>query len=216
MAAQGTLSPTGRILTGLFCIACGIPAALAAFDIGPFGSGDINGPPWLGLLAGGVFMAAGLSLILGARQRTSALSYGLFAFIIAAFACIANWIAFEPGPRACAVAFVGLLFESGSWWNAIACRAGFGIGAVLMDGLVLWMIAGALRNILGPGKLPNAIETLGIAILLLALAPIILPMLVFPIGRILLEGFATWRQTGQWPRNEAFIQRMKDKRAAKP
>ena len=98
----------------------------------------------------------------------------------------------------------------------IACRAGFGIGALLLDGFVLWMIAASLRAIVGPGAFSNAIEKIGIALLLLALAPIILPMLMFSIGKILLEGFATWRATGAWPRNEAFIARMKANHAQKP
>ena len=215
MATQGTLSPAARIFIGLFCIACGVMPMLAAFDVGPLDSSAINGPPWLGFLAGGVFMAAGIAVMLGERLRNSALAYGLFALIIGAFAAIANWIAFGPGPRECAVAFAGLLFESGSWGNEIACRAGFGIGAILLDGFVLWMIARTLRDIAGPGALPNAIEKLGVAVLLLALAPIILPMLLFPIGRIFIEGFPIWRTTGSWPRNEAFIRRMKEKRATK-
>jgi hypothetical protein len=216
MATPGTLSPTVRLIIGLICIAGGAMPMLAAFDVGPLGSSAINGPLWLGFLAGAVFMAGGIAVILGERLRNSALSYGIVALIVGAFAAIANWIAFGPGPRACAIAFAGLLFESGSWGNEIACRAGFGIGAALLDGFVLWMIAGALRNISGPGPVPNAIEKLGAAVLLLALAPIILPMLLFPIGRIFIEGFATWRATGRWPGNEAFIQRMKAKRATKP
>ncbi|HEV8392391.1 MAG TPA: hypothetical protein VGQ35_21230 [Dongiaceae bacterium] len=216
MATQGTLSPAVRIILGLVFIASGLVPMLASFDVGPLHSGDINGPPWLGFLAGAVFVAAGIAMILGDRLRDSPLSHGLFALMIGAFAAMANWIAFGPGPRECTIAFAGFVFESGSLANDIACRAGFGIGAALLDGFVLWMIARALRDIMGPGRLPDAIEKLGLVLLLLALAPIILPMLLFPIGRIFIEGFATWRATGRWPRNEAFIERMKAKRAEKP
>jgi hypothetical protein len=215
MARQGTPSPVARVLLGLACIASGLMPVLASFDIGPLDRGAINGPPWLGFLAGGVFIAGGIALILGERWRNSALSYALFALVIGAFAAIANWVAFGPGPRACAIAFAGLLIESGPA-NEMACRAGFGIGAVLLDGFVLWMIARAMRNILGPGPVPTAIEKLGVALLLLALAPIILPMLMFLIAKTCLEGVATWRRTGCWPRNESFIARMKAKRAARP
>ena len=75
---------------------------------------------------------------------------------------------------------------------------------------------GPRKCAIAAGALPNAIEKIGIALLLPALAPIIVPMLMFPIGKILLEGFATWRATGAWPRNEAFIARMKAKHAQKP
>lgn len=216
MARQGTLSPAARLILGLAFLAGGLVPALASFDIGPLDRSAINGPPWLGFLAGGVFMAGGIALILGERLRDSALSYALFALVIGAFAAIANWIAFGPGARECAIAFAGFLFESGSWGNEVACRAGFGIGAGVLNGFVLCMVAAALRNSIGPGKLPNAIESLGFAVLLLSLAPIILPMLLFLIGKILLEGFATRRKTGRWPRNEAFIARMKAKHAQKP
>jgi hypothetical protein len=216
MARQGTLSPAARLLLGLVCLAGGLVPVLASFDIGPLDHSAINGPPWLGFLAGSVFMAGGIAVILGERLRNSVLSSALFALIIGAFAAIANWIAFGPGPRECAIAFAGFLLESGSWGNEVACRAGFGIGAGVLDGFVLWMSAAALRAIIGPGKLPNAIEKLGIAILLLSLAPIILPMLLFLIAKTCVEGFATWRKTGRWPRNEAFIARMKAKHAQKP
>lgn len=215
MATSGTLSPTGRIFFGLLCIACGLIPALAAFDVGPLDSSDIAGPPWLGLVAGGIFIAGGIALMLGERLRDSPLSYGLFALMIGSFAAIANWVAFGPGPRACAVAFAGIFFEVGSLANDIACRAGFGIGAVLLDGFVLTMVAIALRQIAGPGRLPALIEKLGIGLMLLALAPILLPVMLVLIGKSCLEAFMTWRKTGAWPRNEPFIQRMKAKAARK-
>lgn len=216
MAAHGTPTPAARILLGLVAIASGLAPMLAAFDVGPLDSGAINGPPWLGFLAGAVFVAGGSALIVGERLRGGVLAHGLFALIIGAFASIANWIAFGPAPRECAVAVAGFVFASGSAASEIACRAGFGIGAVLLDGFVLWMIAGALRSIFGPGLLPTAIEKTGGALLLLALAPVFVPMLLIGIGRIFVESLATWRATGRWPRNEAFIRRMKLRRAAKP
>ena len=143
------------------------------------------------------------------------LSHGLMAIILVSFAAIGSWIAFGPGPRACTIAFEGFLFDA-AWSNDLACRVGFGIGAVMVDGMVLLAIAGALRALIGPGALPRAVETLGVALILIALAPILLPTLVFILGRILLESFTTWRATGRWPRNEGFIRRMKARRAAKP
>ncbi|MEZ5830836.1 MAG: hypothetical protein R3D05_06615 [Dongiaceae bacterium] len=213
MASQAPLSPTGRILIGLFCCACGAPAALAAFDLGPFHASDINGPPWLGLLAGGVFIAAGISVMLGERLRGSVISYGLFALIFGSFAAIASWIAFGPGPRECAIAIAGIFFRADSIANEIACRAGFGIGAGMLDGVVLMMAAAALRNIVGPGVLATVIDKAGVALLVLSLAPFIVPMLLYIFGKIFVESVATWRSTGRWPRNEAFIARMKAKRA---
>lgn len=216
MADQGPPSPRARIVFGLIAIASGLIPLLAAFDLGPLDHGAINGPRWLGALAGAIFIAAGGALLIGERLRQSPLSHGLFALMLGAFAAIANWIAFGPGPRACAIELGGLVFEGGGMASEIACRAGFGIGALLLDGFVLWIIARALRTLAGPGAPADAIEKVAIALLLLALAPIILPMLLVGIGGILLKSVATWRATGRWPRNKDFIRRMKAKHASKP
>lgn len=50
--------------------------------------------------------------------------------------------------------------------------------------------------------------------LLLGLSPIMAPVFAFIIGKGLIEGFATYRAAGQWPRNEAFIARMRKRRAS--
>src|SRR5262245_9167856 len=107
-ATSSTLSPAGRIAFGLLCIACGLFPALTALDVGPLHSEDIEGPRWLGLVAGGIFIAGGIALMLGDRLRNSIASYGLFALMVGSFAAISNWVAFGPGPRQCAVAFAGL------------------------------------------------------------------------------------------------------------
>ena len=184
---------------------------LAAFDLGPLDAGAINGPRWLGFLAGAIFLAGGVGVMLGDRLQGSVLAHALFALTIASFAAIANWIAFGPGPRACAGAVGGIAFVSPD----LACRAGFGIGAVLLDGVVLWMVARSLRTIFGPGLLPNVAEKLGIALVLLALVPILLPLLLIEIAGLFIKGFATWPATGRRPRNESFLQRMKAKRNAR-
>jgi hypothetical protein len=189
---------------------------LAALDVGPLRQADINGPPWLGVAAGGIFIAGGVALLAGERARHGTLGYALFALVMAAFAAIGNWIAFGPGPRECSIAVAGLAFEAASMANDIACRAGFGIGAGIIDGCILWMTADALRTLLGPGRIPAVIEKAAIALFLVALAPILIPLLAILVGKSLIEGFATWRATGQWPRNEHFIARMKRKRATKP
>jgi hypothetical protein len=212
---SNTLSPWARIAIGAACVAGGTLPVLAAFDVGPLHRGDINGPPWLGIAAGGVFILGGIALLVGERGHKGPLAYAVFALVMGAFAAIANWIAFGPGPRECSIAIAGFLFDSASYANEIACRAGFGIGAGVIDACILWMIAAALRKLTGAGPVPAAIEKAGLALFLIALAPILVPLFAWLIGRSLVEAFFTWRKTGQWPRNESFIARMKQKRAAK-
>lgn len=118
-------------------------------------------------------------------------AHALFALTIASCAAIANWVAFGPGPRACAGAIDVVAFT----YPDLACRAGFGIGSVLLDGFVLWMVAASLRTIFGPGALPNMVEGIGIALMLLALVPIVLPLLLIKVARVFVKGCATWRAT---------------------
>src|SRR5262245_8755621 len=202
-----------RAIPALAMAAVGSLPVLAAFDVGPLHQDDINGPPWLGVAAGGIFIAGGISLLVGERAHTGALGYPLFALIMAAFAAISNWLAFGPGPRECSIAVAGFAFEAASMANEIACRAGFGIGAGIIDGCLLLMTAQALRDLFGPGLVPTVVEKVAFAVLLIALAPILIPLFAWLIGKSLAGAFATWRATGQWPRNEAFIARMKRKRA---
>ena len=62
------LRPGAVLLVGLVFLAAGILPMLAAFDIGPLGREDINGPPWLGFVAGGIFSTAGLAVMAGPRS----------------------------------------------------------------------------------------------------------------------------------------------------
>lgn len=212
---HNSLSPRARLGFGLLCLAAGILPALASFDVGPLGREAINGPAWLGAAAGGVFIVAGIALMLGEDGSRSdhPLSYVLLACILGAFAAIANWIAFGPGPRECTMAVVGFAFESDSPANGIACRAGFGIGAGILDGFMIWLAAGALQKFGAPSAIVTALERFGMIVLGLSLMPIALPLILFLVGKSLIAGFATYCATGKWLRNEAFIARMKAKRA---
>lgn len=214
---HNTLSRKARFFFGLLCVAAGLLPVLAAFDIGPQGRAAINGPAWLGAAAGGVFIIAGIALLLGEDGSRSdhPMSYVLLACALGAFAAVANWIAFGPGPRECTVAMVGIAFEPGSPGNGIACRAGFGIGAGILDGFLLWLAAGAAQKFGAPGGIATALERLGLVVLGLSLAPIALPLFLFLVGKSLIGAFLAWCRTGKWPRNEAFIARMKARRAAK-
>ena len=216
MPGTKPLTPVARIGFGLLCVACGLPPALAAFDLGPLHSADINGPPWLGLVAGGVFILAGLALILGDGKRQSANGPRALLFvgtIYGCFAAIANWIAFGPGPRACSVSFAGFFFD-GPLAGELSCRIGFGIGAVMLNGCLLLMAGAALEKTLGAGWTARAMNFLGLALLGLALAPILLLPLLWLLARGLVAGYAEYRRTGTWPRNENFIARRKARRTS--
>jgi hypothetical protein len=201
-----------RLVLGLLFAAAGVLPILAAFDVGPLQQKDINGPPWLGVVAGSLFVLGGIFLMAGEKARDHPLAGVLVFAVIAGLAAIGNWIAFGPGPRACGAAFFTGIFTSSRAGGDLECRIAFGIGALIMNGILVWMLAAGLRRIMGPGPVLDRMERIGQGFLLLALAPILLPMLIFLAGKSLFEAVAHYMGTGQWPRNESFVARMKRKK----
>ncbi len=211
-----TAGTRGKLIFGLVLIAIGVVPIMAAFDIGPLHRGQINGPPWLGFAAGSVFVLGGVALMTGREDRQNFLSYLLLFAILAGFAAIGNWIAFGPGMRECDVGFGGFFLDSNSIASGIGCRIGFGIGAGILDGVLLMLLGRGLGKIGGPAWLAKAIDKIGVALLLITLAPILVPVFTFMIAKGLVEGFVEYRRTGKWPRNEAFILRMGRKKQPTP
>lgn len=203
------LSPRGRLIVGLLCVALGLFPFLAAFDIGPLHRRDINGPPWLGAVAGGMFILSGLAVAAGEERHDHPLFHLITLAMVAGLAAMANWIAFGPGPRQCSGGFTAFLFTSTRQAAEFECRLAFGIAAGLMDGLLAWVLARSLRKYLGPGLFPDALEKFAKGVLLLALAPILIPLVLVLLAKALAVALVEYLRTGRWPRNEAFIARRK-------
>lgn len=201
-----------RWLIALMSLAVGVPAMLAAFDVGPLRASDINGPPWLGFVAGAIFALGGLGVLAGEKARDHPLSWLAAIGVIAGFAAIANWIAFGIGTRQCSVGFSSFVFTSTRAAAEIECRIAFGIGAGLMDGILVLVIGSALGKLLPGSRFARFVERGGQALVLIALLPILVPVFLFLIGKSLIEATREYYETGKWPRNEAFIARMKAKR----
>lgn len=204
------LSLAGRVVIGLLCIAGGIVPMLAAFDLGPLGTRDIHGPPWLAAVAGGIFVLAGVGLMSSDGKRHTPLSYLLLALTLAGFAAISHWIAFGLGVRECSGSFGGVFFAGAV--SEMTCRGAFAIGALILDGALVWVLARGLRQLTGPGPLVDRLEKIGQAAFLLGLAPVLLPLVLSLLGKALLVAVATRWRTGKWPRNEGFIARQRARR----
>ena len=201
------LTPGAAHLIGLIFVAAGIPPMLAAFDVGPLASGDINGPPWLGLAGGGVFVAAGLAIIAGPQAPMVGGVFGALA--LAGLAAIGNWIAFGAGERACA----GSISLPGLWTggdlSGLACRIPFGFGALITDAFLCWMIVSLLQKALGgPPRLAGLLRAAE-WLILASMAPILLLLLIGILLGGAVGALKTRLRTGAWPRNEAFIARQK-------
>jgi hypothetical protein len=78
------------------------------------------------------------------------------------------------------------------------------------------MLGAALGRRFGPGFVPRAIETIGKWIFLIAFSPFLLILLVTVASGSLFAALREYLKTGQWPRNESFIARMKARRRTAP
>ncbi|MDP2826491.1 MAG: hypothetical protein Q8O52_27880 [Sulfuritalea sp.] len=201
------LAPGTALLIGLLFIASGIVPMLAAFDIGPLGREDINGPPWLGFVAGGTFVAAGLAIIAGPQASLWNSLFGTLA--LAGLAALGNWVAFGVGERACSGSISLPWLWSGSDFSGLVCRIPFGLGALVTDAFLCWMIVSTLQKALGgPPRLARLLKAAE-WLILASLAPILLPVVLLFLAGSALAAVKARLLTGAWPRNEEFIARQK-------
>ncbi len=98
-------------------------------------------PAWVAYAACAAFVFAGLTIMAHefALHRTHA---WLVVACVASLLVPAAWVAFGPGVRECSV--------SGPFLSAIGpdllCRGAFGLGAVLVAALLVWIVLRALRQ----------------------------------------------------------------------
>lgn len=202
-------SPVIRRLSGVLLLICGSIPILGYFDIGLLGRDDVNGPPWLALAAGGVFVAAAIAVLAG--QRRPWLAAFMVMAILVGFAAIGNWIAFGSGDRVCS----GELSSGGPGGeggiSGLGCRIPFGLGAVIVNALIVWTAVSQLQKALGgPPALSRTLSAAG-TLLVLSLSPFIIVAVLFAVVPALLKAVYTRMTTGNWPRNEGFIRRQRER-----
>lgn len=127
-------------------------------------------------------MLAAIAALFGNDRQDHPFSFVLMFLILAAFAALGNWVAFGSGSRECSAGFTAFMFSSVRAASEFECRAAFGLGAVIIDGILICMAAGAPKRFLGPGRFTEWLDKLGNGALLLSLAPILFPLLLFGIG----------------------------------
>lgn len=137
------LSPGGAIVVGVFCAGVGVLVILAM--LGVFGPPRLtrDTPPWVGLLAGLMFVLGGLAVIVGYAVAGGAgrdgdlppgtpfsvrfTQYLLGLGITVSLGLIATWVALGAGGRNCQV--TGLMSAEA---DETVCRVVFGIGTLLV------------------------------------------------------------------------------------
>jgi hypothetical protein len=206
---QRPLSPAGRVIVGLAALAAGVLPILAALDLGPLHHEDIHGPPWIAGAAGAAFVLAGLAIVIGSSARMRWLGSLAGLLCVAALAAVGNWIAFGVGERQCTGTLSAFFWTSSRVAGNLECRLAFGIGAALLDGMLLWGAGAALVTHFGAALLPRAIQAIGKAIVLTALAPFLLVLVVAVLAKGLAASAREYWQTGRWPRNEGLRARLR-------
>jgi hypothetical protein len=165
MAEQVASSNRSNIFWGLFAAALG--AFIVAGASGLFGV-DMhpadNEPRWIGIFAGGIFLAGGLAVIVQSLPAAKPMpdgslspdaplwiqriSLALCLFIVGSFTAIFFWIAFGSGERhfSGGASFGGV--QVGGHANEMFGRAAFGAGAVLACVMFIAFLIGGARLLL--------------------------------------------------------------------
>lgn len=134
-----------RLLTVLFGgVFVAVGGAVVAVALGHLPA-RMTAPPWVVAAAGSVFIAGGGLVIFEAFPVSTAFKKALHIAFIAALALPFNWTAFGPGERE----FTGTTEVNGAARSARASEASgriaFGIGAVLLDLVVVAYVVALFR-----------------------------------------------------------------------
>ncbi|NVO13953.1 MAG: hypothetical protein HXX10_07940 [Rhodoplanes sp.] len=143
MAEQKPLSRNGMVWAGL--LAAGVGLVIVLMVLGVIGEPPKHPPKtpiWVAVLAGGLFLLAGLVVLVNALTgrdpgaevppfapfwpRLLQVLVGVVMF--ASFAVIGSWIAFGPGPRNFET---NIPFLASGVANELVGRCAFGFGAIL-------------------------------------------------------------------------------------
>jgi hypothetical protein len=189
------MSGPARFAMGLMFILCGAYPILAVLGVEPFVEGK-RAPDWVVGTAGVMFVMGGIVVWFQETGWGKAVA-ALFGFaMLFGLAAIANWVAFGPGERGCSGSLSIAFGFTSRAAGELECRSAFGIGAGMMDAIVLLVIATQLKGWFGPLRIFALLEKLAWGVLLVALSPLLLVLFVvafFMIGKEgLLEKAEEW------------------------
>jgi hypothetical protein len=102
--------------------------------------GQLHAPAWVAYTACAAFVFAGLAIIADgtALRRTHAWPVACTTALLVPGA----WVAFGPGVRRCSVS---LPFFS-TVGSELRCRGAFGLGAVIVAAMLVWVVLRAVRR----------------------------------------------------------------------
>jgi len=102
---------------------------------------QLNAPAWVAYAACGAFVFFGLTVVAfesGLHRTHTWLAVAATSALLAPGA----WVTFGPGPRACTVSLPFISSTASEW----LCRGAFGLGALIVAVLLVWVVLRALRR----------------------------------------------------------------------
>lgn len=101
----------------------------------------LKAPAWVAYLCAGVFALAGATALARAWQHP-VLADGLVCLVLAGMLLAGLWIAVGPGSRQCLAG----VFRASGMISEAACRAAFGLGALVVGAMLALAVRGWLRR----------------------------------------------------------------------
>jgi len=157
MGQQNLVRPRAELVLGLVCIVFGAFPVLSATGLIPPPQ-STPAPPWVGAVAGLVFVVGGACFLIRALRGPSgqppgrvpagarAAQYLAVIAVFAGFAAVNTWVAFGPGERAFSTIVGGAARLDG---GEILGRAAFGFGAVVAWLCVAVILLSSLKLLTG-------------------------------------------------------------------
>ena len=157
MQKQRDVRRSAQLVLGLVCIVFGALPVLSAMGMVPAPQSS-PAPPWVGAIAGLVFVVGGACFLIRALRGPSgqpspdvprwvrAAQYLAVIAVFAGFAGVNTWVAFGPGERAFSTLVGGAARLDG---GEIVGRAAFGFGAVVAWLCVAVILLSSLKLMTG-------------------------------------------------------------------
>ena len=118
----------------------------------PIAAQDIHAPRWVVGAAGATFIAGGFAPLAARGGPSSIMSQITGAGVVLPLTLVANWVAFGPGARQFSGGLSFGFFAISQRASAVGGRIAFGIGATLLDILIVTIIVRRLHGRKNAGK----------------------------------------------------------------
>jgi hypothetical protein len=143
---SSSLSPRGAWLFALTFWTAGLAIIGVALGWIPIAAQDIHAPRWVGGAAGVTFIAAGFAPLVGRWGPASIMSQIVSAGVVLPLTLVANWVAFGPGVRQFSGGLSFGFFALSQRTSELSGRIAFGIGAILLDILIVMFVVRRLQG----------------------------------------------------------------------